>query len=687
MGIWTSLFAVAAVSSGLGVQDAEPSVIEQSFEPEAPTLRQVEPNLTPLICPFRGSIEYEAGDVSCGLITVPENREVPDSRLIQLHYVKIEAWGEDETTYRTDPVIYLTGGPGVGVGSYVGRLKDHEVAEHRDLYILEQRGIGTSTDFCEQYDSVAPGLGGGGASMESMDVAGADRMRLCFQEAASQGIDLSGYNTVENARDVKALREALGYEDWNVWGISYGSHLGQMLLRQDPEGVRAIVLDAIVPNDLSGLFDYERVFTRVVDNFVSTCDEGRVCEDLESRLYGAMESLRDDPLILNVDDDEISPSGQQWVPPAIVAFLPFSMAYEQSEHPAVPAVIQAVADFAVNRDPVMIAGIEAAISADGPDAGFGVSQGMSSAIRCNDGYVQEGLDAYDETPPDRWAGLLGTREGQAYTAQVCVDEGLAPRDRSEYELVQTDIPTLIVNGAWDPVTPPWLAVYTHEGMPGSRYIEVPFAGHGPTRSMPACSGPVMKAFFDNPNVDALDATCLEEGEPRPVFANLKPTKAPFIAAGLLADAPTSFVGPVAWIAGSVLPLLLAAIMIPLGFIGRVIDRTPVSVIGADTGGARITAWFASLSGLAGVALVGYGAFQASEISEIAVLAGLAAPAGAGMWLIQLCGVFGLISLIFLVRAFFSGERIRIGTLLGFAILAIAAGGLTSFTYVWDLTPF
>lgn len=684
MVIGISILA-AALAGAAGAQEApgEQALLQ---DVSAPVLRQVDPNPIPLICPFRGAIEYEPGTIECGLITAPENRERPDSRLIQLHYVRIAAWGEDEETHRADPVIYLTGGPGVGVDSYVDRLKDHAVAEHRDLYILEQRGIGVSTDFCEQYGSVAPAQTAA-TSMEEMEIADAERMRLCFQEAASQGVDLTGYNTVENARDVRALREALGFEAWNVWGISYGSHLGQMLLREDPDGVRALVLDAIVPNDLNGLFNYGRIFSQVIGNFAETCDEGALCEDLEERFWRAMESLRDDPVILQIEESEAFPSGEQWIPPAIVAYLPFSMAYEQDEHPAVPAVINAVADFAETRDPVLIAGAEAFLaSPDDGDDELSLSQAMSNAIRCNDGYVHEALEAYDETPPGRWDGFLGTREGQAYTARVCEEAGLAPRDRAHYALVQSDVPTLIVNGDWDPVTPPWLAVYIHDAMPGSRLIITPYAGHGPTRSMPDCAGPVMTAFFDDLDVEGLDAACLEEGVEPPVYVELMETKAPFIAAGLTADAPASFAGPGLWIAGSVLPLLIGAIMIPLGFVGRIIDRTPVSVIGADTGGARFTGWLAAISGLSGLGLIGLGAYAASEISQAAVLAGFARPAGYGAWLILLSGLLGAVSLIFLVRAFLGEERIRIGTLLGFFLLGVGALSLTGFAFVWDLTP-
>lgn len=123
-----------------------------------------------VVCPFKGEIEYEPGDIECGLLEVPENREDPDSRFIELHFVKLNSrWGKDDDEdseedendslppgKRDDPVIYLTGGPGAKVNYYVKRLKDHTLLKHRDLYILEQRGIGFSDDFCPYYSIRKP---------------------------------------------------------------------------------------------------------------------------------------------------------------------------------------------------------------------------------------------------------------------------------------------------------------------------------------------------------------------------------------------------------------------------------------------------------------------------------------------------------------------------------------------------
>ena len=92
-------------------------------------LRAAEPDT--VVCPFRGRIDYEPGEIECGLIRVPENRERPDSRTIELNYVRIVATGknheDEEVDTRDDPVIYLTGGPGVTVDVYVDRFKDHRL--------------------------------------------------------------------------------------------------------------------------------------------------------------------------------------------------------------------------------------------------------------------------------------------------------------------------------------------------------------------------------------------------------------------------------------------------------------------------------------------------------------------------------------------------------------------------------
>jgi len=681
-------FVAAATFMGLvAAQESAPETLDS--EPTAPTEENLSvmpdwpvPEPVDFVCPFKGDFDYEPGEISCGFIAVPENREDPNSRTIRLHFVRIAATGE-ESEHRADPVIYLTGGPGVGVNMYAERLREHAILAQRDLYILEQRGIGASGNLCPHYGLTERAL------VHSGDVEEAQRnavevTRNCFQAARAAGIDLSGYNTVENARDVKALRQALGLEQWNVWGISYGSHLGQMLALQDPDGVRALVIDAIVPNDLTDLMRIGRWANLVLDNIFSTCTDLSACDELEARLDAALESVRGNPVTVALDDTELYPEGELQVNGLVLAFAPFMMAYEQDEHPAIPAVMNAIIGYFETRDPAffrLAAGM-------GNGAGdYSVSEGMSAAIRCNDGYVHatEDVAADDLAENPRFEGL-STPAGAAYAARMCEEEGLAPRDRSDYRYVESTIPTLVVNGGWDPVTPPPLARYIAPGFSNGRYIEVPFAGHGPTRSMSDCAGPVLNAFFDNPDPSALDASCLEAGVDAPEYLAFAPTRAPVIFGAKADEDRKNLIAPGIWAGVPVLILLIGLVLIPAGLIGRRIDGPPAGKLNTGLTAPRWLGFLTALSGVGFAALAGYGLYAASQVSEIAVIAGLHPVASAAPWLSLACGLLGLVLLIAVVRRRMSGP-VRIGTLTGLFLVGVSGMALGAFALAYDLSVF
>ncbi|GGB83854.1 hypothetical protein GCM10007417_24790 [Glycocaulis alkaliphilus] len=657
-----------------------------------------EGDTVPVICPFRGSIDYEPGDISCGLLAVRENREAETSRVIQLLYVKIHARGpEDDEAERddsedeerryeplADPIAYLTGGPGVGVTSYVERFVDHAATETRDLYILQQRGITQSGDFCPLFSLEEPALNTGQTIAEQEEF---ERRRLarCFERALAEGVDLSAYNTVENARDVRVLREALGYESWNVWGISYGSHLGQMLTRVDPEGIRALVLDAIVPNDLENLMRIHRWAARVLDHIVTTCEADAACAraypDLEARTYAAIASLQENPVVVTVSDTEVFPGGQVAVGGAAIAFAPFSMMYEQSTYAGLAGVLNALVRAAERRDETVFTAI--ALGGGGDLAGGDFSPGMNAAISCNDGYTWHSAQviAEDMGEVPGLAGLIGSVEGAAASQALCEQYGMGLRDRVDYMPVSFDGPTLVVNGAWDPITPPDLARQIMPGFANGQYLEVPFAGHGPTRS-DECTAGIMVAFFDDPAA-GLDTSCVETANAEPSF--VIPMTSRFVARAIvnMEEDPPALIGLLAWGGISAFILGMALLVFPVAFVLRRIDRTP----SANTGGARAASVTAAMLGMVGLAVLGYAAWYTSEISPIVLIAGFAGPARIGAWAILLGGLAGLAALFLVAGARLSSGRMAIGTLAGIILTALAAVSLAVFAAVADLTPF
>jgi len=89
---------VRGAETGLAADEVpliEPGTAAEQPEPDI--FARDSYRIDPVVCPFKGDIEYEPGDIECGLLQVPENRENTGSRFIELHFVKLNSrWGKDE---------------------------------------------------------------------------------------------------------------------------------------------------------------------------------------------------------------------------------------------------------------------------------------------------------------------------------------------------------------------------------------------------------------------------------------------------------------------------------------------------------------------------------------------------------------------------------------------------------------
>ena len=685
--------------------------------------------IDPIVCPFKGKIDYEPGEIECGLLKVPENREASTSRMIELMFVKLHANKEsaeadessddngvnanersaeadessddngvnadegsteaDESSddnglspgRRADPVIYLTGGPGVGTFSYVKRFKDHGIRKHRDLYILEQRGIANSGDFCPFYATRSPALSNAETFTEDLK-AGIMKTEACLARAQAHGVDLRGYNTIENARDVHALRLALGFEQWNVWGISYGSVLGQAYVREDPQGIRAVVLDAIMPLFARDDAEYWRVinwYIRDLKKLDEACQDNRTCKsrypNLAERIRTVARSMDGQPITVEVKDTETYPSGKAYFFKNVGAMLPFLFLYEQKTYSALPGIIYAWADILEEGDPELLKGLTAG------GMPFQSSEGMRDALFCNDGFI-DSLGASvraDIAEHPTLGGVAGTVATTSAAAALCRSLGLSPRPAEQYAMVESDIPALIVEGAMDPITPPPLAKAILPGFKNGTYVEFPYAGHGPSRSV-KCAGDMLNKFYDNPT-SAPDLSCAEQME-APDFYWLYPSKAAFYGAAMATGDKKAFLRPAIWGGVSLLVLVVAFIMMTLSPIGRWIDGKKA----AATHGARLVAWLAATLSVAGVAVIGAGGVATFKQYELLLLFGMVSWARYGVIAVAIAGVLGLVTVALVVRARMR-NTLPIGTLIGLFLTGAAAVSLSVFFFAWDLGPF
>lgn len=184
-------------------------------------------------------------DAERGFFEVPEDRRDPTSRKIRLSYVRFAS----SAAKPGDPIVYLAGGPGgTATGTMTGPRFPILLAlrEHADVIAFDQRGAGLSNHIPRR-----PTFAG---QLPVFTRAGLTaHMRAEFAKAweewTAQGVSMRGYNTAESADDIDDLRRHLGAEKIDLWGISYGSHLGLSVLKRHGTRVGRVALASLEGQD------------------------------------------------------------------------------------------------------------------------------------------------------------------------------------------------------------------------------------------------------------------------------------------------------------------------------------------------------------------------------------------------------------------------------------------------------
>lgn len=191
---------------------------------------------------------FVAGDAGSteafrGHLFVPENRNDPNTRDIRLEYVRFPGTGNKTGA----PIIYLAGGPG---GSGI------KTAEHRrfpffmamrefgDVIAFDQRGTGASTKlpYCESNQIIDETRFVPDREFLEIQLKAA---KECLEFWEDEGLDLTAYNTIQNALDLDDLRRHLNADQISLWGISYGSHLSLAALKLMQDRIDKVVLASV----------------------------------------------------------------------------------------------------------------------------------------------------------------------------------------------------------------------------------------------------------------------------------------------------------------------------------------------------------------------------------------------------------------------------------------------------------
>jgi len=446
-------------------------------------------------------------EVECGYLSVPEDRSNPNSPTIRLH---VGVFKSQSATPQADPIVYLEGGPGGSAlmqmeNAFVGFFQPFTAT--RDLVVFDQRGTGYSQPnlACPEATEAAFAALAQDPSPQEEVAQQLAALRACQERLSAQGINLSAYNSRENAADLDALRAALGYEQWNLFGISYGTRLALTALRDFPQGIRSVVLDSSYPleQDLYAAIapNFDRALRQLFEGCTAEC--ARAYPDLENVFYQTVQRLAQTPVLVESSLPSNLNAVEVLVTDTLLMEFMFQALYQSQLLPYLPQIIYA----ASQDDFGLLTLLYLAIL----EAGDQVSYGMNVSVQCNEEIPFSDPTADQSTAfpqfQDFLARQLNLGKGMYEVCALWWGGQQATPAPQENQAVSSSVPALVLAGQYDPITPPAWGRQVAAALPNSQFFEFPGVGHGVSVAG-ECPAALMLAFWDTP-AQTLEASCLD----------------------------------------------------------------------------------------------------------------------------------------------------------------------------------
>jgi len=414
--------------------------------------------------------------IECGALFVPENRDKIGSRAIRL---PVMIFRSRSSSPAPDPLVFITGGP--GNSSVAGRRSGKEIPflDDRDFIVLEQRGTRFAQPSleCPEINRIKGEIAAGRSTGKALIAAATE----CRKSLVASGVDLDGYTTAASADDLEDLRKLLGYEKWNLHGLSYGTRVVLTVLRRHPAGVRSVVLDSVLPHEVN--FDEVSAanLLRALGVVFDSCAIDRDCSaahpNLRERFREVVARADRNPLPLDVDANV---RGAQVVD-AIYSALHSPQAIRQ-----IPCII-------ANAGSRNYDALKQLVQQNlGPSRS---TWGLRLSVWCAEEMPFENPERIaSQVSPS--LGLGGIDEGTA-TPELCRAWNVKAAPAIENEPVKSDVPALIFAGEFDPDTPPAWGRSLLDSMPNARYVEFRGRSHG--AGFNRCGAEIFAAFLRAPS--------------------------------------------------------------------------------------------------------------------------------------------------------------------------------------------
>jgi pimeloyl-ACP methyl ester carboxylesterase len=473
--VWKESIHLCAVLIWLLAGCAGASPHDAGVSPNAPARIELQP------CAVGGF------PAKCGALSVFEDRAASSGRRIDLQVAVVQARSSQPAP---DPIFYLAGGPGESAiewASYAMSLLG-SANEQRDVVFVDIRGTGGSNKLvCPQPNDPTHRV---------------EALRACL---ADLDADPRAYTTAWAMDDVDDVRAALGYDQINLYGGSYGGIAALIYILRHGEHVRTAALDGATLLDVPIFERWPITSQRALELMFARCEADATCHsafpDLSQEFAAVLARLSAAPITLPLTNpatgQPLSLTGE------IFRTTVHNALASTPTAPLVPRFVHLI--YSEDWDGL------AAFLAPFVDSSSATPEWkiMNLTILCHEDWARN-------HPAETTEASAGSYLTYADIRALTVPEDICaamPQPRAEAlygPLTNSSVPVLFFNGEADPQDPPENVANAEQRYPNSLSLVAPGQAHGFT-GIP-CRASIVADLFARGSVDGLSTQCLEQVE-------------------------------------------------------------------------------------------------------------------------------------------------------------------------------
>ncbi|MDQ6531221.1 alpha/beta fold hydrolase [Flavobacterium sp. LHD-85] len=431
-------------------------------------------------------------NIEWAYLNVPENWDKPLGKKIKIAVAILK---HTSANSNLNPVFYVEGGPGAGGIEGIWSWLKHPLRKNSDVVLVDVRGTGNSLPkFC-------PDLGKKFLEIlaKNQDKSQDEQQKTieaisCRQDLLNREIDLNAYNSKSIAKDLNALKKALKYKNWNVYGVSYGTYTAQVYANNFPEDIKTLILDSSI-SDISQYYNHntENYMTSLKKVF-NECENDPACNkqypNLENTYYETIKQLDRNPVTVQVDKKIISDGKFTYNAEDFKVAIQQSL-YQKKLIEVLPLLINQFN----KRDKSTLSSLVAAFS-----GALGLDYGAYYCVSCNEAIPNNSIIAFDKNAI-KYKRLNGGLSFYKSDFLVCdqwnLNNGQSKKNLNDLSNLSTlKIPVLVFSGAFDPITPASNGKSTVLKFKNSFLVNAPVSGHAPSYSKIGFK--IVDEFVNNP---------------------------------------------------------------------------------------------------------------------------------------------------------------------------------------------